>query len=277
MLDIDKVRVVRIEKVREESKSVKTLLFNDELSKKAKAGQFVMVWIPMIDEIPMSVMIDDEYSAISVKRVGNGSTALYNKKEGEFIGIRGPYGNSFTIRDGNLLLVGGGTGLVPLLRLCKIAKAYDTRITLVMGSRSKDEVIFESLARRLLKDADRLIITTDDGSYGIKGSAVEPINELLDREKFDMIYTCGPELMMKKVLEIAKKYNIEAEASLERIMKCGIGLCASCCLGSYILCKDGPVLKGSELLKIEEFGRYHRDKSGRLQLLNNRPEGVLMF
>ncbi len=150
--------------------------------------------------------------------------------------------------------------MVPLLKLCK---SINADITFIMGARNRDEVIFERLARSSING--RLIITTDDGSYGIKGVATDPLEELLANEKFDMIYTCGPELMMKKVLELADKYNIEAEASLERIMKCGIGLCSSCCLGSYILCKDGPVLNASNILNAKEFGRYYRDKSGQLK------------
>lgn len=260
MQDLDKIRIVEIEEVRDESKSIRTLIFKDEASSKAEAGQFLMIWLPSIGEIPMSVMINDEgYAAVSVKGVGEASKALYAKERGDLIGIRGPYGNGFSIREGDLLLIGGGIGLVPLLRLCKNLNA---NITFIIGSRTKDEVIFEDLARSL---SNRVIVTTNDGSYGIKGVVTDPLEDLLVNERFDMIYTCGPELMMKKVLELAKRYKVETEACLERIMKCGIGLCSSCCLGPYILCRDGPVLKGSNLLNIEEFGRYYRDKSGRLK------------
>ncbi len=260
MLDLDKIRIVEVKDVREESKRVKTLIFEDDLSSNANPGQFLMVWTLDKGELPMSVMIaEDDYAAISVKSIGEASSILYSKEKGDLIGIRGPYGNGFTVKEGKVLLIGGGTGLVPLLRLCKSTNA---NITLIMGAKNKDEVIFEDIASSLV---ERLIITTDDGSYGIKGVATDPLEELLMNERFDMIYTCGPELMMKKVLELADKYGIEAEASLERIMKCGIGLCSSCCLGSYILCKDGPVLNSSSILNLKEFGRYYRDKSGRLK------------
>ncbi len=272
MHDIDKIRIVEIEESIDESATVRTLIFKDEISASAKAGQFLMVWNPSIDELPMSVMLpydydSKRYSAISIRRHGESSTSIYNKKKGDVIGIRGPYGTSFTMLDGNLLLVGGGTGLVPLLRLCKaLIDEHDVSLTLIMGYRSKDEIIYEKLASSLLSRIDgRLIITTDDGSYGIKGTVIDPLNRLLKEERFYMIYTCGPELMMKKVLELAVRYGIKSEASLERIMKCGIGLCSSCSLGPYILCKDGPVMNGSNILAIDEFGRYYRDKSGRLR------------
>ena len=265
--DKDTIRMVRIEKVIDESKSVRSFIFKDGLSSDAIAGQFLMVWIPSIDELPMSVMVpydySNGYSAISVRKQGYSSTALYSMEEGEYIGVRGPYGRGFSIKDGNILLVGGGTGLVPLLRLCK--QARKARITLIMGARSKDEVIYEQLARSILKRDDRIIITTDDGSYGVKGFATDAMQDLLAKEEFDMIYTCGPEKMMYKVIDLADRYGIDAEASLERIMKCGIGLCSSCCLGKYILCKDGPVLSKEEILASKEFGRYYRDKSGMLK------------
>ncbi len=263
MQDNDKIRIVNIIKRVDESKNVRTLIFKDELASKASPGQFLMVWNPGIDELPMSVMLtDNNYTAaISIRRHGESSTALYNKREGDLIGIRGPYGNGFTLKQGNLLLIGGGTGLVPLLRLCKYLR--DSRVTLIMGFKEIDEIIFEGLARKIIRDG-RIIITTDDGSYGIKGFATDALEQLLRDERFDMIYTCGPELMMKKVLLLANKYNIAIEVCLERIMKCGIGLCASCSINGYILCKDGPVLNGKDILDSNEFGRSYRDKSGRL-------------
>ncbi|MEM2855752.1 MAG: dihydroorotate dehydrogenase electron transfer subunit [Candidatus Nitrosocaldaceae archaeon] len=263
MQDIDRMRIVEIEDVIDESPTIRTLIFNDKITANAKAGQFIMVWLPSIDELPMSVMIPykyDEklYAAISVRKRGISSTYLYSRKKGDKIGVRGPYGRAFEIKSERSLLVGGGTGLVPLIRLAKQSRCH----TLIMGARSKDEVIFEQLARSMV---DRVIVTTDDGSYGLKGFATDPLEELLKEERFDIIYTCGPEKMMKRVLEIANRYGIEAEASLERIMKCGIGLCSSCALDKYILCKDGPVMKGSIILGLEEFGKCYRDKSGQLK------------
>ena len=100
---------------------MRTLVFSDEVFANVLPGQFAMVWIPGVNELPMSVMISLEKGkgAFTVRRHGVASTALYNLKVGDYIGMRGPYGNSFAIKQGKLLLVGGGTGLVPLMRLLK--------------------------------------------------------------------------------------------------------------------------------------------------------------
>jgi dihydroorotate dehydrogenase electron transfer subunit len=274
--DNDKIRHVVIEDVIDASPTVRTFVFKDAYLSNAEAGQFMMVWIPRVDEIPMSVMIDpydrEGYAAVTVRRHGYATTALYEMSKGSTVGIRGPYGRGFSLRSGNVILVGGGTGLVPLLRLCKqLRSAYkdDVRIDLIMGSRSKEEVILTDVSERLVSSNGRVTVCTDDGSYGVRGYASDVFDTLLKEyadksEDVSMVYTCGPERMMLKVLLTASKYGIDAQASLERIMKCGIGLCSSCCIGRYILCKDGPVMDMNDILALREFGSYARDKSGRL-------------
>ena len=111
----DTPKIVTIEKIVDETPTVRTLFFSDETLSKVLPGQFAMVWIPGVDEIPMSVMISHENgkAAFTVRTHGPATTELFSKNVGDQIGIRGPYGNSFTIKQGKLLLVGGGTGLVP--------------------------------------------------------------------------------------------------------------------------------------------------------------------
>ena len=106
-----------IEKITDETPTVRTLTFSDDVLSKVLPGQFAMVWIPGVNELPMSVMISEENgkAAFTVRKRGQSSTALYNLNIGDYIGVRGPYGNCFDIKNGKLLLVGGGTGLVPLL------------------------------------------------------------------------------------------------------------------------------------------------------------------
>ena len=85
--------------------------------------------------------------------------------------------------------------------------------------------------------------------------ATEPLEDLLDKQNFNVIYTCGPEAMMRKVFDLAEKRKIPLEASLERLMRCGIGLCGSCVIGKYRVCRDGPVFNLSQLSEIkDEFG-----------------------
>jgi len=264
---IDKRRIVPIEEIVSETPTVKTLVFKDDLSYAAKPGQFLMVWIPRIEEIPMSAMIysKEGYAAVTIRKSGIGSTALFERKEGDLIGLRGPYGNEFIVGNNykKILIIGGGTGLVPLLRLVSFASKRKSDITIVLGARTKKEVFFEKIARKLLDhDSSSVKICTDDGSYGLKGTTVSIMNNLVRNNTFDCVYTCGPELMMKGVVDLANKNSIPVQASLERYMKCGIGICGSCCLDSSLVCQDGTVFNGDQLSKILDFGISYRDKDG---------------
>ncbi|KAG2475694.1 MAG: dihydroorotate dehydrogenase electron transfer subunit [Nitrosopumilaceae archaeon] len=263
----DKPTIFTIEKVIDETPTVRTLVFSDELLSKVLPGQFAMVWVPGVNELPMSIMISKEAgkAAFTIRKLGEASTALYNTKVGGYIGIRGPYGNSFTIMQGNLLLVGGGTGLVPLMRLLTFFKKND-KVTLLIGAKTKEEVFFEGLANQLLeKNQHQVIVTTDDGSHGEKGLVTNVVEKLVAETKFDAVYTCGPEKMMYKVVKLANKQEIPVEASLERMMKCGIGMCGSCCIGKELVCRDGTVFEGRSLLSNKEFGLTYRSKAGILE------------
>jgi len=259
--------IVTIEKVIDETPTVRTLYFSDDVMSNVLPGQFAMVWIPGINELPMSVMISKESgkAAFTVRKHGLASTGLFNIKTGEQIGVRGPYGNAFDIKQGKLLLVGGGTGLVPMMRLLTHVKPTDN-VTVLIGAKSKDEVFFETLANDLLKNnPHNVIICTDDGSYGKKGFVTDVVEKLVDESHFDAVYTCGPEKMMYKTVQFAHSKEIFVQASLERMMKCGVGICGSCCVGEDLACKDGTIFDGVHLSKNKEFGFSHRNKAGILE------------
>ncbi|MFM7862289.1 MAG: dihydroorotate dehydrogenase electron transfer subunit [Candidatus Nitrosotenuis sp.] len=256
-----------IEKVIDETPTVRTIIISDSNLENVLPGQFAMVWIPGVNELPMSIMITEEKgkAAFTVRKRGVSSTALYDLKVGQQIGVRGPYGNSFDIRDGKIALIGGGTGLVPLMRLAKFAKPTND-ITILMGSKSKDEVFFESLANRILVDKKhQIIVTTEDGSYGERGFVTDVLENLVKGTKFDAIYTCGPEKMMHKIVQLANSKGIFVQASLERMMKCAIGICGSCCMDEVLVCHDGTIFDGKFLANSQEFGHNHRAKSGILE------------
>jgi dihydroorotate dehydrogenase electron transfer subunit len=259
--------ICKIEKVIDETPTVRTLIFSDTVLSNVLPGQFAMVWVPGVNELPMSVMIAPEKgkAAFTIRKYGEASTALYNIRVGEPIGIRGPYGNSFTIKEGKLLLVGGGTGLVPLMRLLTFLKSTND-VTLVMGAKTKSEVFFEKTADNLLKNNNhRVIIVTEDGSYGEKGLVTDIMENICKNSKFEAVYTCGPELMMSKVVQIGTSKGIFVEASLERMMKCGVGICGSCCVNDDLVCKDGTIFEGKHLLSKSEFGYSYRNKAGILE------------
>jgi len=259
--------ICKIEKVTNETPTVRTLEFTDDVLSKVLPGQFAMVWIPGVNELPMSVMIskEDGKAAFTVRKHGPASTGLYNLQVGELIGVRGPYGNSFDIKEGKLLLVGGGTGLVPLLRLVTFVKQADD-VTLLIGAKTKEEVFFEDLANNLLQNnKHKVIVVTEDGTYGEKGLVTDIVDKLTKEIKFDGVYTCGPELMMSKIVQMAHSAGIFVQASLERMMKCGVGICGSCCVGEDLVCRDGTVFDGQHLTANKEFGHVHRTKSGILE------------
>lgn len=260
------MRTVEILGAKEENCTVKTFTFSDKLCGKAEAGQFVMVWIPGVDEIPISLsgITSEGLTSITVNEVGEASKALNQKEKGDVIGVRGPFGKGFIPAEGNVMIVGGGTGLGPMMPLAeKLVKIAD-KITLMSGVKCQDNLLFLERIAKLLSNIDsETVYTTEDGSYGFEGLVVDHVEKKLRNEHFDMIYTCGPEQMMYKTFLLAEKHNVPVQASLERIMRCGIGLCGSCAVGEIRVCKDGPVLNSEQLRRIkEEFGKYHLDFTG---------------
>jgi dihydroorotate dehydrogenase electron transfer subunit len=271
--DINKIRVVVIDQIVQQTPTVRTLFFKDILCSRSKPGQFAMVWIPRAEELPMRLMFGHrrDYSAISVRKQGFGSTQLYNKSKGEMIGVRGPYGNHFKVKKKfrKVLLIGDGIGVIPLLKLIAILDERGTNTTLIIGAKSREEILFENqISDFPLKTVHKIIVTTEDGSYGIHGQVTDAMTLTLESEKFDNVYTCGPELIMKKVFDIASSYSLPIQARLERYMKCGIGICASCCIGEQLVCSDGTVFNEKVLRHMNEFGQVSRDKSGRKTLLH---------
>lgn len=265
--DPNRPSIVTIERVIDETPTVRTLVFSDPVLSGVLPGQFAMVWIPGINELPMSVMVSAERgkAAFTVRKHGPASTGLFNTSVGQQIGVRGPYGNSFDLKEGRLLLVGGGTGLVPLIRLLTFAKPSN-EITVLIGAKTKNEVFFEDLAKNLLeKNTHRVIVATDDGSYGEKGLVTDIAEKLVNEQHFDGVYTCGPEKMMYKTVHIAHSKGFFVQASLERMMKCGVGICGSCCVGGDLACRDGTVFDGDHLLSNKEFGFFYRNKAGILE------------
>jgi dihydroorotate dehydrogenase electron transfer subunit len=261
----NQLRTTRILNVKTESPTVKTFTFKDKECAKAKPGQFLMLWIPSVDEIPLSILNANEDGTVSVavKKVGEATQALHNKKTGELVGIRGPFGNSFTLKKGKILMIGGGTGTAPLLFLAKKLTSKTEKLVFVTGAKMKEELLFVDELERMCGKRD-LVATTEDGSYGVKCLATTPLESLLVKERFDIIYTCGPEQMMRKVLDLAEKHEIPLEASLERLMRCAIGLCGSCVVGKYRVCRDGPVFTASQLRWVKkEFGVSKLDFDGK--------------
>ena len=262
LTNINRPRIVRIQGIREENPTVKTFVFQDKHCADAKPGQFVMVWIPGIDEVPMSLssINSDGLSSITVAEVGEATQALHQMKLGDVLGIRGPYGNGFALASGRVMIVGGGTGLAPLLPLTESLMKLSAKTHFLAGAKTRDELFF---LERIKKAVSKVDVTTEDGSYGVKGLVTDLAEKILKKERFNMIYACGPEKMMLRMLLLAERYNTPFQASLERYVRCGIGICGSCCVGEYRVCKDGPVFSDKQLGKARsEFGLFKREADG---------------
>jgi len=258
----DRVITMNVSNAVQENPYVKTLYFNHSLP--AKPGQFLMLWLPGIGERPMSISYCDKGKfGVSIYAVGAFSNEAIKLKAGDVAGFRGPFGTSFSIgKEKSLALVSGGCGCAPLAFLADEAVKKGKKVFYLQGARSKDYLFFTG---RLKKAGAKTTVSTDDGSEGQKGFVTDLLHTLLQKEKIGKICTCGPEIMMKKVVELSDEFKIPCEISLERYMKCGLGICGQCCVDplGIRMCTEGPVIKKETAKKITEFGKYRRDASGR--------------
>lgn len=248
----------KILEVVEETPTIRTFRLDTSDWLRGRPGQFIMVWVRGVDEVPMTLSYDD---AITVQKTGDATEAMFRLKKGDSVGIRGPYGNGWELVGEDILLISGGVGSAPLAPLAEKAAATGVKVTMLAGYRTKEEVHFEER----YKKAGKTIIATDDGTYGHKGFVTNLMTDM-DLSMYSQIYCCGPEKMMYRVLSILDGHKLApcAQFSIQRYLKCGIGVCGSCCIDpdGLRVCKDGPVFNGKVLLDAE-FGKYARDASGR--------------
>ena len=262
-MKMDDFTVVRIEDAIKESRDTTTFILPHKLN--SKPGQFVMAWLPGAGERPFCISGEKEGSfMISVCGVGPVSKQMQKLKKGDRLGFRGPFGTHFTIPKNatSLAMVGGGYGSAPLAYLTDEAIAQGKKAYFIEGARNKERLVFLG---RMRKAGAEVLVSTDDGSEGVKGYSTDLLKNILKMHKIDKVFTCGPEIMMKKVARVAQDAGIPSEVSIERYMKCGIGICGQCAIDEegICLCKQGPVLSGKKALSLAEFGRYRRDSMGR--------------
>lgn len=233
----------------------------------AAPGQFAMVWIPGVDEIPMSLShISPGEIGITVKGIGEATNALCSLQKGDRVRIRGPFGRGFTPKGRNPLLIAGGVGSAPLLPLARLFAEGGVRPTVIIGAKRKGELVLVNEFREL---GIEVLTASDDGSIGFHGTASDLFAKTLDgKADYDAAYACGPEQMLDSVAKTARKWNIWGQVALERLMKCGIGICGSCAINHKLVCKDGPVFDFAELKTLPDFGSMKRDSAGRARSLS---------
>lgn len=286
-------KVLPIKKIVRETENIWTFIF--DYSKfshlgRSKPGQFVMLWIPGVDEKPFSIAYDDGKEAwLTIAKVGPATSELFKLKEGDLVGIRGPFGTSYEWSAGeHLALLAGGYGAAPLYGVAAAAVKDGCKVDFIVGARSASMLLYEKRVGELGKVAAKsggsvtYHAATDDGSKGHKGYNTEVLEEILASTGGSpgvsrgskgpgasggvaRIFACGPEMMMKKAAEIARTKGLKCQLALERYMKCGFGVCGQCCVddSGICVCKEGTVFDGEVALGFSEFGRYHRDSVGR--------------
>lgn len=261
-------RTYPISKVKQETEMVRTLTFGVSLG--AKPGQFVMLWVPGVDEIPMSVALDDgKKLQVTFFAVGDTTRKLAQFRKGDLVGLRGPFGTFYEWEPGgHLALVAGGYGAAPMYFVAREAVKSGCRLDVFIGARSREHLLYVSEFQKLPRT--EIHIATDDGSKGFKGNNVAQLQKAIadsgSRKKpFDQIFACGPERMLVAISSLSFRRKIPSQLSLERYMKCGYGLCGNCAVDplGIRLCTDGPVVKNELCRKIVEFGKYHRDALGK--------------
>jgi len=245
---------------------------SSELAVQSMPGQFLHIKCghSRILRRPISICdVQGDEINIVFEAKGAGTQWLAKRIAGQELDILAPLGNGYKIPDGKLIVVGGGVGTPPLLFTARTAAqkfgidtntAKEKSVTAILGFRSADRVILEEDFK---KHCAKVIVTTDDGSYGIHGAVTKPLEELLKTGEYTAVMSCGQLLMQKAVAEMCKKYNVLCQVSLEERMGCGIGACLVCACETYIVneqgsnngetqmsraCIDGPVFIADEVV-----------------------------
>lgn len=225
------------------AKDIYKMVLSSSILEEIKVGQFINIKIrDHLLRRPISVAsIDQEHCTIIYKAIGKGTAALSQYKPGEELEIMGPLGRFFSIHEDldQVLIIGGGLGVPPLYEVAKQYRRLGKKVVAVLGFRSKEDVFLEEEFKELGVET---YISTDDGTYGFKGNALELIaHENID---IDFVYAVGPKPMLRAVQD---KYS-KGYISLEERMACGVGLCMGCVCKdknvegkSYRVCKEGPV------------------------------------
>jgi dihydroorotate dehydrogenase electron transfer subunit len=248
-------RPFTLAKIRSENHSTRTLFFRERLP--AQPGQFVMAWLPGVDEKPFSIAAAEPL-ALTVAAVGPFSRAMHNLPVGDRVWVRGPLGQGFrldNVTGRRLLLVGGGYGVAPLFFLAQEAIAQGCTIEVCIGAQTAEDVL-------LVKDFEStgvaVHVTTEDGSLGSRGLVTIATEVAIAHNQPGMVCACGPAKMLEAIDKQCERHNLPRQLSWEAHMRCGMGLCGSCelpipesdseqvwqagCQGSgWLVCLDGPV------------------------------------
>ena len=221
------------------------------VARRVKAGQFVIVKSGENGErIPLTINDHDSAKGtitIIFQEAGATTKRLGCLKEGDLISdLLGPLGKETDFgKPGSVVLVAGGVGIAEILPIAKYAKKEGNHVLTIIGSRTKELLILEE---ELKAYSDKLIVTTDDGSYGIKGLVLDPLRDAMSAGTLNLCYCVGPDIMMKAVSEVTKPCGLKTLVSLDANMVDAIGMCGTCRVTvggkTQFVCVDGPEFDG---------------------------------
>jgi len=233
-----------------------------EIARDALPGQFVHIRVTQsLDPLlrrPFGIYnVEKKIGSITVfyRVVGRGTRMLSDVHTAEQIDVLGPLGRPFSLprHMRRALLVGGGVGIAPLVYLARVLCENKVEVTVLLGASTSGYLVGKDILKRMGID---FMVSTDDGSEGMKGRVTDLLEKVIDKKQFDYVYACGPEPMMARVTEIAQARGLDGELSLEEHMACGIGACLGCAKKvirngneTYAkVCSDGPVFKIGEVV-----------------------------
>lgn len=228
-------------------KVVKLVVEAPMIARARKPGHFVIV-IPNEkgERIPLTIADADTRRGtitLVIQAIGASTAEICAKEPGEYLhDVVGPLGKATDIRNyGTVVCCGGGVGVAPLLPILRALKAAGNKVISILAARTKELIILEEQVR---ESSDEVIIMTDDGSYGNKGLVTNGLEEVINREKVDLVCTIGPAVMMKFVSLLTARYEVPTICSLNTIMVDGTGMCGACrvTVGGKMrfVCVDGP-------------------------------------
>lgn len=232
------------------------------IAKEALPGQFLNIRVsesyePLLRR-PFSIYdVDKKLGSITLfyKVVGRGTRMMTKLQVENKLDVMGPLGRSFSIPSGmkSAVLVGGGVGIAPLVYLTRILTEKKVHVKVLLGASSAGYLVCKDILNRL---GVQYLVSTDDGSEGMKGRVTDLLQAELSANKADFIYACGPERMLAAVTAIADEFQIPGEISLEEHMACGVGACLGCAhrvkQGDEFrfakVCHEGPIFNVGEVL-----------------------------
>jgi len=252
-------------------------VLSPEIASKVMPGQFVVIMVSEKGErVPLTVVDKDTVKGtikLIFQEAGLTTKILGTMKAGNSLySLVGPLGHPTRIKKyGKVIIVGGGVGIAEICPVARAMKEAGNHVTTILGVRSKELLILEN---ELKATSDELYVATDDGSYGRKGFTTDVLEELLSKDKYDLVYSVGPIPMMKRSAFVTKKFSVRTIVSLNTIMVDATGMCGCCrvTVGGkmYFSCVDGPEFD-AHLVDWEELtkrSKIYDDKEKHICKLN---------